>query len=266
MDIKERRLAMFKKLSNYNNKLYKSIDILSLSPEIQLFFKLLKPHPGESVLSIGSECHDILRACLEMNLDLHLCESNPDKLNLARREFGNKISYYKSEPEDLPFEDNSFEYSFFFNSLGYTKDPVASLEESFRTTKNYTFIGVTNRYAIKGVQKTIKDFLSPDSHKFRLFSVWELKQIIRDLLGDVPVKWRTVSTLDFPNNEILNYIGYSDLISKSPFGNFAGISVNLTPKFWLKPLKLPDKNNKRLKNIKPTPQRCRKWEDNYSKH
>jgi ubiquinone/menaquinone biosynthesis C-methylase UbiE len=257
---------MIKKFSNFNNKLYKSPDILSLSPEVQLFFKLIKPTPGDSVLSIGAESNDLISACLEMNLDMNLIEANETKLNLARREFGHRLSYNKSEFEDLPFEDNSFEYSFFFNSLGYSKDPVKALEESFRVTKNYTFIGVTNRYAIKGVQKTIKDFLYPHSHKFRLFSVWEIKQIIRELLGDVPVKWRTVSTFDFPNNAILKNIGYVDLVQKSPFGNFAGISVNLTPKFWLKPLKLPDKNEKVVSQIKPTPQRCREWEENYTKN
>ena len=257
---------MFKKPGSFNDKkLYNSSDILSLSPEIRLFFKLMNPPPGESVLSIGAESHEILRACLELNHDLALTESNQAKMNLATREFSHRVSYYKTEAEDLPFEDNHFEYSFFFNSLGYVHDPVKALEEAFRVTKNYTFIGITNRFALKGMQKTIKDFLYPDPNKFRLFSVWEIKQIVKDLLGDVPINWRSVSTQDIYNNAILKKIGYSEFIQKSPFGNFVGICVNLTPKYWLKPLKLPHKNEKKIHHIQPVHQRSEKWQKNFTK-
>jgi ubiquinone/menaquinone biosynthesis C-methylase UbiE len=255
---------MFKKDFDFNNIIYRSADFLSLSRETQLFFRLLNPIPGDSILSIGANSHEILKACLEINLDLTLADPDKSKLAIAQREFSHKISYYQCDAEDLPFDDNTFEYSFFFNSLGYTKDPVKALEESFRVTKNYVFIGVTNRFAIKGVQKTIKDFLFPESHKLKLFSVFEIKQIIRDLLGDVPVKWRTVSTFDLTGSPILKYLGYSDLIQKSPFGNFAGICVCLRPRFRLKPLNLRIKAPV-IKPVNAIPQRCAQWETNYTK-
>ncbi|MGM0418334.1 MAG: class I SAM-dependent methyltransferase [Thermodesulfobacteriota bacterium] len=255
---------MFKKKEDLYNFFFNPDDMLSLSPEVQLFFRLMKPLPGDSVLSIGTESHEIIKACLEINLDMSVTDSNKNKLNLTLEQFKHKLSYYESHAEDLPFEDNSFEYSFFFNSLGLTRDPVKALEESFRVTKNYVFIGILNRYAIKGVQKTIMDFLYPDTHKSKLFSVFEIKQIIKELLGDVPVKWRTVSTLDFHNSPLLKNIGYSDLIQKSPFGNFAGISVNLTPRFTLKPLDLKIKEQAKMKQLKTAPQRCIKWNSNFT--
>ena len=250
---------MIKKFGRFNS-FRNPPDILNLSPEIQLFFKLVQLSPGNSVLAIGSPpSNEILRACCEMNLNLTLCEPEQSKINLVTREFSNKIDCFKSSLNDLPFEDNSFEYSFFFNSLGNSENPQKALEEAFRVTKNSTFIGVTNRFAIKGMQETIKDFLLPHQQRLRLFSVWELKQIIRDLLGDVPVKWRSVSVFDFENNYFLKKVGYSDFIQKSPFGNFVGISVNLTPKFWLKPLTLKTKNSKKVTKIQPVHQRpaCR---------
>ncbi|MDY0131779.1 MAG: methyltransferase domain-containing protein [Desulforegulaceae bacterium] len=255
---------MFKKKFDFNSKTYRSADFPNLSREIQLFFSLLNPIPGDSILSIGSNSHEILKACLEINLDLTLTDPEKSKLQIAQREFSHKISYHQSEAEDLPFDDNSFEYSFFFNSLGNTKDPVKALEESFRVTKNYVFIGVTNRFAIKGVQKTIKGFLFPESHKLKLFSIFEIKQIIKNLLGDVPVKWRTVSTFDLIGSPVLEYLGYPELFQKSPFGNFAGICVCLQPRFRLKPLELKVENPA-IKPVNAIPQRCAQWKRNYTK-
>lgn len=255
---------MFNKHDPIQNICYfQASDFLSLSPQVQLFFRLLHPIPGHSVLSIGAESHEILKACQELNLDIYITEPDKKKMILAQREFGNKISYYHPQAHDLPFDDNTFDYSFFFNSLGYTKDPVKALEESFRVTKNYVFIGITNRYTLKGFQQTIKDFLYPPSQKYRLFSVFEIKQIIKDLLGDVPVKWRTLSTLDFSNSTFMKNLGYTDLIQKTPFGNFAGICVHLTPKFRLTPLKLEFNKTPRIKRMKTAAQRSVEWKQDY---
>ncbi|MGE4518846.1 MAG: hypothetical protein AB7E04_04990, partial [Desulfobacteraceae bacterium] len=60
---------MFKKDFDFNNIIYRSADFLSLSRETQLFFRLLNPIPGDSILSIGANSHEILKACLEINLD-----------------------------------------------------------------------------------------------------------------------------------------------------------------------------------------------------
>ena len=62
--------------------------------------------------------------------------------------------------------------------------------------KDRVFIGVLNRYALKGIQRRVKGIFSPTIFNHaQFFSVWELKQMIRRIMGQVPVAWRTVCQL-----------------------------------------------------------------------
>ncbi|PID77832.1 MAG: hypothetical protein CSB21_03215 [Deltaproteobacteria bacterium] len=251
--INNKDLNMFNKKNNIKNIFLKKHYLSNLSPEALLFLKMLSPISGYSALSIGAESHEILNLCLERNLDLSIVEQNKNNLFTARKKFGDKINFYQNEPEDLPFEDNSFEYSFFFNSLEKTNNPEKALEEAFRITKQYVFIGFLNRYAARVFQKSIMNFLYPLSPGDKLFSVFEIKQMTKELLGDVPVKWKTTSNFDLSKYSIFKTIGYADLIQKNPFGAFAGICITVQPRFRVTPLKI---ESGRKSQIKAVPQGC----------
>ena len=45
-------------------------------------------------------------------------------------------------------------------TLEFVEDPKKAIEEVSRVTKDRIFIGVLNRYAIKGIQIRIKEFSS----------------------------------------------------------------------------------------------------------
>jgi hypothetical protein len=70
----------------------------------------------------------------------------------------------------------------------------------------------------------------------QFFSVWELKTVLREILGPVPVSWRTVCQLPTPSGRLAHSLERNRIIQRCPFGAFAGMVVALIPRFKTKPL------------------------------
>jgi hypothetical protein len=105
--------------------------------------------------------------------------------------------------------------------------------------KDRLFIGVLNRYAIKGVERRVRGMFSPSIYNHaRFFSVWELKHMIYDLVGHVPVSWRTVCQLPLPSGKFASSFE-QPFLQRCPFGAFAGMVVILIPRFRTRPLTAP---------------------------
>jgi hypothetical protein len=69
--------------------------------------------------------------------------------------------------------------------------------------------------------------------------------MIWEILGDVPVSWRTVCQFPASSGKLVNKIERSSIVQRFPFGTFAGIVVTLVPKMRTTPLAL--KHRPRLK-------------------
>jgi SAM-dependent methyltransferase len=161
-------------------------------------------------------------------------------LDISLEKMGNRVELYRGFAEDLPFDDNSFNYSCLFTTLEFVDDPAKALREAFRVTKDRVFIGVFNRYALKGIQRRVKGIFTPTIFNHaQFFSVWELKQMIRSIIGQVPVSWRTVCQLPIPPGKIVYNLEQSKIIQRCPFGAFAGMVVVLVPRFRTRPLAAP---------------------------
>ena len=205
--------------------------------EAGLMRDLLQPMRGETILDIGCGSGACLKAVLEMGLHVTGLDPSTYMLDIALEKIGNRADLYRGFGEDLPFDDNSFSYGCLFTTLEFVDDPQKVLEEAFRVAKDRVFIGVLNRYAIKGIQRRVKGIFTPSIFKHaRFFSVWELKQLIRSILGNVPVSWRTVCQLPTNSGEFVNSLEQSKIIQRCPFGAFAGIVVTVVPQFKTRPL------------------------------
>jgi ubiquinone/menaquinone biosynthesis C-methylase UbiE len=216
--------------------------------ETQLMRDLLQPMRGESVLDIGCGAGACLSALLEMGLQVTGLDPSTYMLDISLEKMGNRVELYRGFrvelyrgfAEDLPFDDNSFNYSCLFTTLEFVDDPVKALREAFRVTKDRVFIGVFNRYALKGIQRRVKGIFSPTIFNHaQFFSVWELKQMIRSIIGQVPVSWRTVCQLPIPSGKLVYNLEQSKIIQRCPFGAFAGMVVVLVPRFKTRPLAAP---------------------------
>jgi ubiquinone/menaquinone biosynthesis C-methylase UbiE len=205
--------------------------------EMQLMRDLLQPMRGETILDVGCGTGACLKAYLEMGLRVTGLDPSTYMLDIALDKIGNRASLYRGYAEDLPFDDNSFSYASLFTSLEFVDDPKKSLEEAFRVAKDRVFIGVLNRYAIKGIQRRVKGIFTPTIFNHaQFFSVWELKQMIRNMIGNTPISWRTVCQLPTHSGKFVNHLEQNKIVQRCPFGAFAGIVVTLVPRFRTRPL------------------------------
>lgn len=205
--------------------------------ENQLMLDLLQPLRGKRVLDIGCGTGASLLPFLDLGLQVTGLDPSPYMLDIAYKNLGNRVDFHRGFAEDLPFEDNSFNYACMTTTLEFVEDPKKAIEEAGRVAKNKIFLGVLNRYAIKGIQRRVWGvFTRTIYNRAHFFSIWELQRIVRSLLGDVPVTWRTVCQIPVAPGRIANRIEQSTLLQKCPFGAFAGMVIILVPRFRTKPL------------------------------
>ena len=207
--------------------------------EVQLMLDMLKPLRTESVLDVGCGTGCSLLALLETGLDATGIDPSPYALDIAYTKVKNRADLYRGFAEDLPFEDNSFNHTCFFSTLEFVDDPQKAIQEAIRVTKDRIFFGVMNRYAIKGIERRFKGiFTETIFNKARFFSIWELKQLIRASVGDVPMSWRTVCFFPTASSKLTHRLEHSKLIQRFPFGAFVGVVITLVPRFRTRPLTL----------------------------
>lgn len=212
---------------------------ISAELETRLMVDMLAPMRGESLLDIGCGTGTSLYPFLEMGVQVTGIDPSPYMLDIAVVNAMNRVDFYQGFAEDLPFDDNSFNYAILVTTLEFVDDPQKALEEACRVAKDRIFIGVLNRYAIKGVERRVKGIFGPSIfNRARFFSVWELKQMIHTLLGDPPISWRTVCQLPGSPGKLFFQLEMSKIVQRCPFGAFAGMVVSLVPRFRTRPLTL----------------------------
>ncbi|HUV50774.1 MAG TPA: class I SAM-dependent methyltransferase [Anaerolineae bacterium] len=204
-----------------------------------LMLDMLKPVRGDSVVDIGCGIGANLLSFAEMGLEVTGLDPSPYMLDIAARNLDNRADLHRGFAENLPFDDNSFNYACLVTTLEFVDDPQKAIEEACRVTKDKIFIGVLNRYAIKGIQRRIKGmFIKTIYNHANFFSIWELKQIIRTILGDVPISWKTICQLPMIHGNIASRIEQVGLLQRCPFGAFAGMVVTLVPRYTTRALPL----------------------------
>ena len=227
----------FSEAVNYEQWFNKPQNKLAFELETQLMRDLLQPMRGESVLDIGCGAGACLAAFLEMGLRVTGLDPSTYILDMAFEKIGHRADLYRGFAEDLPFDDNSFNYACLFTTLEFVDNPKKALEEACRVTKDRVFIGVLNRYALKGIERRVKGIFSPTiCNRARFFSVWELKQMIRRIMGQVPVSWRTVCQLPANSGKFVQNLEQSKIVQRCPFGAFAGMVVILVPRLRTRPM------------------------------
>jgi SAM-dependent methyltransferase len=212
----------------------------TLDLQNRLMLDLLRPFRGETLLDIGCGIGASTIPILDAGLQVTGLDPSPYMLDIAIKNVGNRVDLHRGFAENLPFEDNSFNYACLVTTLEFVDDPQKALEEACRVAKDRIFIGVLNRYALKGLQRRVKGiFTSTIYNRARFFSIWEIKGNIRALLGDVPVVWRTVCQFPITAGWVaakLERIERSGLVQRCPFGTYTGMVVSLEPRFRTNPL------------------------------
>ncbi|MBT8340834.1 MAG: class I SAM-dependent methyltransferase [Desulfatitalea sp.] len=223
--------------------------------ECDLMLNLLQPAVGESILDIGCGAGNSALPLLNLGMNVTGIDSSPYMLELASDALANRVDLYRGFAEELPFDDNSFNHALFFLCLEFVDDVDKAVEEACRVAKDKVFFGFLNRFALKGLQRWRKSFWGAQVFsQARLFSMWELKRLVRAKAGPVPMAWRTVCQLPHTQARMFNSIESFEILRRCPFGAFAGMVATLVPRFRTRPLAIryiPKKNTAILRGSVP---------------
>lgn len=212
----------------------------ALNLETRFAMNLIRPLRGESVLDIGCGIGTALVSFLEKGLSVTGLDPSLPMLDIASKRLGNRADLHIGFAEDLPFDDNAFHHACLIQTLEFAEDPWKAIAEACRVAKNSIFIGVLNRYSLRVTRlRAERIFIRSIYSHADFFSLWELKQMIRAISGDVPVSWRTLCRFSGTEGTISRRIQCSELLQRCPFGAYAGMSVTLIPRFRTRPLEIP---------------------------
>ncbi len=207
--------------------------------QCRLMLEMLKARPGRSILDIGCGTGEALKFCHENGLEVTGLDPSPYVLDIASKNLGSVADLHRGQAEDLPFDDNSYNYAFLMTSLEFVDDSRKALEEAGRVARDKLFVGILNRYAFKRIEIGIKSFFTESIYKkARFYSIWDVKKMLRSLLGDVPVQWQTMPVFPSLAGKLGKIGANFGFAQKCPFGAFVGITATLVPRFRTRPLEL----------------------------
>ncbi|MBF0231830.1 MAG: class I SAM-dependent methyltransferase [Desulfamplus sp.] len=229
----------FNDSNHYETRFERIKNSYAFELEMALLLNMVAPEDGSRVLDIGCGTGRSLESLLNRGLDLTGVDPSPYMLDIAKERLSDKAELYRAFAEDLPFEDNTFNHAFFLTSLEFTEMPAKAIEEACRVAKDKVFIGVLNKYAPLNIIRRIKGiFIKNILSQARFFSILELRQITFDILGDVPITWKTTLQFPFNNSRTARWIEQRPLVQKSPFGTIIGMTIIPVPRFKTRPLPL----------------------------
>ena len=229
----------FQDALHYEHLMSRSENRLAVAREARLLLDMLNPMDGNTVLDIGCGTGMNLRTLLDEGLQVTGLDASPYMMDIVERKFGNRVDLHRGMAEDLPFDDNTFNYACMTNTLEFVENPLRVIEEACRVTRDKLYVGILNRYAINGIQLRVKGvFTETIYNRARFFSIWELKKMVRSLMGDVPISWRTTCQLPTMFGEMAHKIEQINAVQRCPFGSFVGMVITLVPRFRTKPLSL----------------------------
>ena len=115
--------------------------------EFALLQQLLRPEAGASLLDVGCGTGHFSRRFAGIGLSVTGIDPGSAVLKFAMRQ-GGDIRYLQGDALELPFADNSFEYTVAVTSLCFIEDPLRALQEMWRVTRHTLVLGLLNRRSL----------------------------------------------------------------------------------------------------------------------
>jgi len=198
---------------------------------------MIVPAKGQDVLVIGCGTGMCFPPLLQMGLQVSGLDPSPYMLEFAANKFGKSVELHRGFGEDLPFEDNTFNYACMVSSLEYVNNPRKTIEEATRVAKDQLFISAMNRYGLKNIKSRVPGAADNRIYSHaRFFNIWELLNIIRSASGPVPIAWKSLSRIPKDRGTVIRTIQHSKAFQWYPFGTFIGLIVTLIPRYRTRPL------------------------------
>ena len=195
----------------------------------KLLLRLWSPTSSQRVLQVGCGTGVFLEWFAHLGHQVTGMDSSSAMLNIARLRLPSRIALEQGSPEDLPYEDNTFDTVVMMTVLEFADNPVPALKEAFRVARRYVLVGALNKYSIISCQHYLERFWKTSIFKHaRFFSVFELRNLIEEVIsGPVPHSWGTCLSLPYSTLRLMRFLECSKYFQWHPFGHFIGMRVDL---------------------------------------
>lgn len=229
----------------HSSRLYENWYQSPMGSRMESFFErllteYLKPEKQERVIDIGCGAGNHLIYANKIGLSVTGIDASPYMINLARDRLGNRSELKKAYAENIPFEDNEFDFALLINTLEFLDNPLQALREAGRVANRKVFIIVFNRFSRYCQWKRLCGLVNRNIFsKTRTYSFWAIKTLINEAYGPVPVQWQSEFCFPYFIGKCEAPLKKFHFLNHLPFGFVLGISVNIrytfkTDKLFLK--------------------------------
>lgn len=111
------------------------------------------PSKGRTFLEVGCGSGIFLNVLHQAGFDVTGVDNSPIMLNAARERMGDKVDLHLADAEDLPFDDDYFDYVGLFSILEFTEDPQPFLSEAVRVASKGIITLNLNRFSFFNLVK-----------------------------------------------------------------------------------------------------------------
>jgi len=185
---------------------------------------LLDPNPGDRILDIGCGAGNHLIVFGKLRLNVNGVDASPYMISLARQRLGERCTLRTGMAEDLPFDDNEFDFTALINTLEFLENPLEALREAGRVARKKVFIGVFNSLSWDGVSKKVQGYFGDLLFsQARFYSLWRLKSLVHEAYGQVPIHWCCIRLTH-------RQAQCPGKLTRSPFGSLLAVSASMTHK------------------------------------
>jgi ubiquinone/menaquinone biosynthesis C-methylase UbiE len=196
--------------------------------ENQLMLEMIRPRPGQTLLDVGCGTGNHLLLFHRMGLDVAGIEPSEPMLRGAQDKLGSKADLRLGVAEDLPYEDNSFDIVTLVTSLEFCSHPFRALSEAFRVARGQVFVGVLNWLSINGIHRKVEGMFRPNIYRHaRFYSVWELRYMVRRVLGVCRMEWGSVLLFPPSLHRWDRIAAHCVPKRRNPLGAFLGMRVEI---------------------------------------
>jgi len=162
----------------------------------ELLPRFLDAKAGERVLDIGCGSGNHLLLLNRLGLDITGLDASTHMIRRAKERIGNRCTLKVGMAEDLPFDDNEFDYAVLIHTLEFLDDPIPAIREAGRVARLKVLVGIMNTLSCDGVKRKIQGYFGdPLFRHARFFNLWEIKSFLRMAYGPVPLTWECIPPL-----------------------------------------------------------------------
>jgi len=192
--------------------------------EKELFLRLVRPEPGQSLLDVGCGTGHNLAFFMELGLKVAGIDASKPMLDVAAGKLGPDVELRRGRAEELPFDNESFDIVTLITVLEFVSDPERVLKEAARVARTQIYLGVLNKASLLAVNRRLKG-KSRDSiyNRAKFYSLREIEAMVDRVVGRVPLDWQ--STLFFPLSWHKCTHRLEGFLYNSPFGAFLGVRL-----------------------------------------